>query len=462
MKLIFIILFIIVTLVSCGSIKPEPPLYLQESRTLQEESMTNQITVPLEIDITPLLKDAEKKVPEKIKGSDYPCSGVRYEYEFYKDKFNIKASSQTIYSELYGSYWIKMNYCAGCTDIFGGDKCMSPLIPFSCGVNEIKPSVKIRLATQVGVSKNYGVIADSKIEKVDAINPCKVTIFKFDATGEVMKKVKDAVKSQIDDLDKELASISFKKDAQQFWNSLNKGIAIPQLGYIHLQPSKISLVEPSFSQNKLTTALVVNCKTFLNQSPQNKLTSQLPELNIIQKAPKDTFEIYTDVRLNYDSLSNLLSMQLANQTVDLQGRKFVFTKFEVNGTHDNQLVISVFFEGSKKGVLYLQGIPVFDNASKVFHIENLDYDIKTKSSLIKMADWLFSRKIKEELVKATTVDFSKEFTQLTKMLNEQLQRKIGDYQLKGKIHEAKVDKIITNLDYLFLRTKVKAGLKIEN
>ncbi|MCO5259393.1 MAG: DUF4403 family protein [Crocinitomicaceae bacterium] len=450
----------LIFLSSCGAIKPTAPLLLQDETNSKISAVNNQIVVPLEVNLSKLVKEAENKVPDVMKGGDYPCSGVRYMYEFYKDAFQITADKQTIITKLDGSYWIKMNYCATCTGIFGDQKCLSPVIPFSCGVNETKPSVKISLLTDVSVNKDFGLTAKTKIDKVEPVNPCKVTVFKFDATEKVMERVTAVVTEQAKTMDAELAEISFKKDAEDLWKQLNKSISVPGFGYLHVQPKSISLVKPRFENNKLYTALLLNCSTLLNQTQEQASPSKLPELQIVSSIPKDTFELITDITLDYDSLSTLMTKELGGKTLDLRGKQFVFTKFDVNALPDNRIVIGVTFDGSKKGVLYLKGTPEFNNESKVFSLTAIDYDIQTISTLIKMADWLFSKKITEELRKASTVDFKEDFDKLKATVNQSLKQKIGDYQLNGKVHDAKVETIKTNLTNLYLRTSVKANLKV--
>lgn len=453
-------LFLVILATSCASIKPTAPDFLKEQQQMPSTSVSNQIVVPLEVNLSGLVKEAENSVPAVMKGSDYPCSGVRYSYEFYKDKFQITADKQVITSKLNGSYWIKMNYCAGCTGLFGDQNCISPVIPFSCGVNETKPSVEITLTTKIGITKDYALTATTKIDKVEPIHPCKVTVFRFDATGEVMKRVTAVVESEAKEMDKKLGEIQFKNEAEAFWKQLNQSFKIPNLGFLHVQPKAISIVKPRFENNKLYSALLLNCTTFINQEEKNSATSKLPELQVVSSTPKDTFEVFTDITLDYDSLSQLMTTQLGGKTLELRNKQFVFTKFDVNPLPDNRIVIGVHFDGSKNGILYLKGQPVFDNNTKVFSLTAIEYDIETKSSLIKFADWLFSKKITDELQKASTVDFKSDFEKLKAEINQNLKRKIGDYTLSGKVHDAKVHNIYVDLNHLFLRTGVTANLKV--
>lgn len=462
LKILTFITFTSSILVSCSTIKPEKPTVSAVESLPPVTTAVNNIVVPVEISLGSYFKDADKSVPAVTSGSDKPCSGIRYDYQFQKDSFNISTSNNRILSELYGSYWIKMEYCAGCSDLLSAKPvCLTPLIPFSCGINETKPSLRIRLATELNLNENYGLNTKTSISELKPLNPCEVTVFRFDATDEVVKEVRKTVEKQCVETDKELARISFKKDAEDLWKNMNQSIKIPYLGYIHFEPVSLSLVKPRLDQNKLYTTLVLNCKTYLNQDPVKSQATELPKLNIIPSAPKDTFDLFTDFELNYDSISKLFTEQVKGQSIDFNKNHFVFDAVDVSGLDKNRLVLGIHFSGTKKGILYLEGVPVFDNTTKILELSKLEFDLKTKSVLLKSAKWLFSNRIYTELEKATKLDLTSQFNDLKKTIDKNLRKKTGDLSISGKTHDVTVVHIFPTLKHLHLRTCLKAQLNVK-
>ena len=352
---------------SCRSIHPEAPTNTNLASTPpQINAITNSVVVPVELNLTGYFKDANESVPEITSGSDKPCSGIRYDYQFKKDSFDISTVNNHLLSELYGSYWIKMEYCAACSDLLAAKPvCLTPVIPFSCGIDEKKPSLRIRFATELNIHENYGLNTKTTINELKALNPCEVTLFRFDATDEVIKEVRKTLEKQCEETDKQLARISFRKEAEDLWKSMNQSVKIPYLGYIHFEPISLSLVKPRLEKDKLFTTLVLNCKTYLNQNTLKSPVTELPKLNIIQNAPKDTFDLLTDFELNYDSISQLFTEQVKGKTIDFNKNHFEFDAVKVSGLDQNRLVLAIHFSGTKKGILYLQGIPTFDNNTKI-------------------------------------------------------------------------------------------------
>lgn len=448
---------------SCRTILPEAPTSIHLAETPPEiNSMINSIVVPVEINLSSYFKQANKNVPEFTSGSDKPCSGIRYEFQFQKDSFNITTINNHLLSELHGSYWIKMEYCAACSGLLSTKPiCLTPLIPFSCGINEKKPSLRIRFATELAINENYGLSTRTTIDELKSLNPCEVTLFRFDATDEVIKEVKKTLKKQCEETDKQLEAISFRKEAVDLWKNMNQTVKIPYLGYIHFEPISLSLVKPRLERNKLYTTLVLNCKTYLNQNSSKVPVSDLPKLNIIASAPKDTFDLFTDFELNYDSISQLFTEQVKGKTIDFKKNHFEFNSIKLSGLDEKKIVLAIQFSGTKKGVLYLQGIPSFDNEKKILELTKLEYDLKTKSILLKSAKWLFSNRIYSELEKATKLDLSIQFNELKKTIDRNLQKKTGDFSLVGKTHDVSVVHIFPTSDHLYLRTCLKAQLNVK-
>lgn len=457
------ILVLLLLSYSCRSIQPEAPTSGNLSDTPPPvNSITNTIVVPVEISLASYFKQANKSVPETTSGSDKPCSGIRYEFQFKKDSFEISTTNNQLLSELIGSYWIKMEYCAGCSDLFTAKPaCLSPVIPFSCGINEKMPSLRIRFSTDLNINENYALETKTSINELKPLNPCEVTVFRFDATGEVIKEVRKTLRKQCEAIDKQLGTISFQKEAAELWKNMNQTMLIPYMGTIHFEPTSLSLVKPRLADNKLYTTLVLNCKTYLNQNSTKTTLAELPKLSTIPKAPKDTFELLTDFELNYDSISRLFTDQIKGKTVKVEKNQFEFQSVKASGLDQKRILLEIQFGGTKKGTLFLQGVPVFDNETKTLELSNLEYDLKTKSLLLKSAKWLFSDRIYNELQKSTKINLSKEFEELKKSIDKNLRKKVGDFSLSGKTHEIEVVHIFPTTANLFLRTCLKAQLNVK-
>ena len=124
--------------------------------------------------------------------------------------------------------------------------------------------------------------------------------------------------------------------------------------------------------------------------------------------------------------------------------------------------VEVDFEGSKRGTLYLTGLPVYDSITHYIRVDDLQFDLKTKNILLKSAKWLLSDKIRKEMQKAMNIDLKPQMADAKKMMNEALNTQY-DYgvTLKGKIKELKITDYQLRSQELWVRTFLSGDLKVQ-
>jgi hypothetical protein len=149
--------------------------------------------------------------------------------------------------------------------------------------------------------------------------------------------------------------------------------------------------------------------------------------------------------LDYDSLSNIVNRQVRGKEFDFKkgpvNKKFIIDACELSGSGNERLIIKVDFSGTDKGTIYLTGKPVYTKETNVLEIKDIDFDIRSKNALLKTAEWLFSRRIVNEVSRYTRFDLNSYIDTAKLKVNEQLNREwmkgirsygnIGDIRLIG-------------------------------
>jgi hypothetical protein len=105
------------------------------------------------------------------------------------------------------------------------------------------------------------------------------------------------------------------------------------------------------------------------------------------------------------------------------------------------MIIRVNFGGTDNGTFYLTGKPVYDRTNHILEIKDIDFDIKSKDALLKTSEWLFSRRIINEISRNTRFDLGSYIDSAKVTINHQLNQEwikgisstgqIGDIQLIG-------------------------------
>jgi hypothetical protein len=187
----------------------------------------------------------------------------------------------------------------------------------------------------------------------------------------------------------------------------------------------------------------------------------VPDLSVGQT--RRGFSIYTDALLNYDSLTNILQSTMYKKRFDAEGtgKYIIVEKVQVYGSDGRKLNLKMAFSGSVTGTFFLSGTPVYDALSKELRMEDLDYDIQSKSVVVKTGEWLFNGKITRELARATRFNV-KEYEKMlidrtNAAFNTELRR--GIY-MKGGVHTVNIEKIYPFTDALVIRFSSKGDLEV--
>jgi hypothetical protein len=123
--------------------------------------------------------------------------------------------------------------------------------------------------------------------------------------------------------------------------------------------------------------------------------------------------------------------------------------------------VEVDFIGTKKGTLYLTGIPVYDSLAQQIRVDDLQFDLKTKNILLKSAKWLLSDKIRKEMQKAMNMDMKPQILEAKKMMNEALNTKYDQgVTLKGKVKDLNITDYQMRAEELWVRAFVSGTLKV--
>lgn len=446
---------------SCATVNPEAP-QVEVKETLEIPAQpVSVVKVPVKIDLAPYFKDTNKEVPEEFKGGDHPCDGVAFDYYFKRKPILFKGEGDYLSYSVKGSYWMKMSYCPQCVSLFGSNpECITSRLYFSCGIGEPMRKMRVGFRSKIGVDAQYRLTSSTKLKEVKALTPCKVTNFKFDATGTLEKEVKKALKSVEKDIDDSIEEIDLRPDMEITWEAIEAPIDLEGYGYMFLNPSQVGMSKIRY---KGDTAYL---DAYLQAYPEVRLDTlgfkptPLPDLSDIEV--NDGFDVKMDITADYDSLSNILTRDIKGLETDVKGNKVIFGDVEIHGAADHRLHIKVGFSGKKRGTIYLTGTPSFDPKKQHISFPDLEFDVKTKSALIKSAKWLFDKKITSMIRDAANMDLTEYLEEFKVTVDESLNGEVDKgVWMNGAVDNIKIDYIYPRADALFMRISSTGTLGIK-
>lgn len=464
MKLSSCSLFItaVIALVSCKTIEPVAPVTVQQTAPVPDQPVSI-IVLPVSVDLTDYYKMADSQVPKAFDGKEQKCEGVSFTYHFERDPLQLQAEGRDVDISVSGKYRIQMNYCPECAEWFSDQPhCAIPRIYFSCGHGEPMRRMKMQYRSHFELTSDYGIVTKTRLTDLKAIDPCEVTVFQFDATDELLKEVRKSLNELARDIDKQMADISFKSTAAALWRQATEPFEVPGYGFIQLRPQTLHLSNPLIHDNILRTSLVLEARPVFSTVRPEKQKFPLPPLHLTDSIPNDTLRLTTDLHLDYDSLSVILNRFVGGTKLQIQKRDVILDSIRITGANDQFLIFRVAFSGDKRGTLFIKGQPYFNAQDQQIELRHVDFDIETKSALLKTAEWLFSERILEELQKNSRQDLKPQLGKLLTELNKSLKYQQEGFLISGNITELNVEEVFPETNRLMVRVSAKGKIGLTN
>lgn len=464
--LYFIVLTFFSTLIltSCKTISPVTPEIKVGTYTppVQEVSL---LSIPVEMEMKSYFNDADKSVPYEFSGSQQQCEDVSYAYKFVRNPIRIKgnpgkADPLVVDIEIDGSYSLNLNYCVKCSDLFSDSPiCLTPRIYASCGVGEPMRRIKVEYETAIELKPDFTLDARTKLKEVSPQDKCQITVFSYDATSQVVKEVKGALKDVGKEIDKGIEELGIRKEIDKIWKGFVLPINLYGYGFLHINPEKIGVGKLRLLGTRLSFETIIEAYPFISSVKNPNPVKSLPDLSDIRH--DEGFNINLDLLADYDSLSAILNRELSGKTIRIKRNKIIFKEAKIHGAANQQLNIEMTFGGSKSGKLFFVGTPRFNDSLQEISFPDLSFELETKNALLRSARWLFNDKITAMMREHTRFNVTEILTDAAQKLETQLNRKIDqNITLKGKMTTVRVKNIFPDLDKLIIQANLQGLLNV--
>ena len=98
----------------------------------------------------------------------------------------------------------------------------------------------------------------------------------------------------------------------------------------------------------------------------------------------------------------------------------------------------------------------------MIEVRDIDFDVKTKSLLLKSADWLFNKRIINEISRVSKFDLSNYIDTAKILINKQLNTEwIKGVKSIGSINDLKISGFYPLADYFIIRSNANGNLAIK-
>lgn len=263
-------------------------------------------------------------------------------------------------------------------------------------------------------------------------------------TQPVQKVLSDLIAQKVNNL------LPLKAQVAKVWNSAQKPLLLDKnyKTWLKLTPREVMLYPLSAQNNrvKLSIGISTFAEIVVGPEPAAPPPRPLPNLKLVTAFDK-TFRIALNADIFYKDLRAIAAPLLLNKQFDSDGKSVIVKDFDLYGNGD-KLVVRLETEGALDGVIYLTAKPAFNAQTNVFSVEDVDFDLQTRSLLLKSADWFLHGTVRSMIQEKLNMNLTQQLEQSRQAAATALSRKqlMEHVFLKSDIRELKFKDVIVQQD----------------
>lgn len=239
------------------------------------------------------------------------------------------------------------------------------------------------------------------------IRPCELTAFKVRLEDIldlplVRNQVHKAITQAIQKIPE---AIQVRPMAEKAWKEVVKPREILPGVRLVVRPESLSVSPLTGTGKMVYSAITIRARPSLTDSVVASDTSRvLPPIRV-EPTGDGLFHLEAQAGIPLAVVDSLMSASLSGRIFDAGGRTVRIAKAWLYGGGD-RAVLGVRLLQPFEGDIFLKGRPLFDSASNTVLLSDVDFDMQTRSFLMKSADFLLHGTIKDAIARAATINIS--------------------------------------------------------
>ncbi|MEQ1693200.1 MAG: DUF4403 family protein [Gemmatimonas sp.] len=350
------------------------------------------------------------------------------------------------------------------------DPMIGPTVSASCGLDSIKPRVRVVMTTDLEVNSEWQILAKSRVRSLKPVtdtdrDACRVTLFNIDVTDRVVAALGPQLQSRLPAVDRRIRAFDLRRRVERWYNLLNKSIRIQDSLWLVLAPEQVRLGGLRLEDTALVADVRLFARPLLVYGPAPaRITTTLPALVPADRVVGDSAHLLLEGLLGYDAASTLLSKQLVGRKFSRFGRKIEVARARFYPLGDGRVVLALGISGAVSGDAYFVGTPQIDTASRMLAVPDLDFDVATANALVRGLAWMKKGDMVTELRARARVPIDSMLEETRVRVEEALNRDLADgVTLSGTVTTGRLLDVVAEPRWLVVRAEAfgKLGLGID-
>ncbi|MBK8803054.1 MAG: DUF4403 family protein [Fibrobacteres bacterium] len=375
------------------------------------EPPTSTLRIPVEVDLD-FVRDrimktlpkplSQKVVQKKVQVGSLPFSpelGVEFRHRAEVESIDLRMDGSQFQATTRINFAVGGSVVATHLDLGVG----------SCGekIGEPPPTLEVTVKGRFAWGNDAKILFAASPLELKWIRPCNLTAFKVKLEDildlpMVRTQIQSAINQAIDQIPDQ---IRIRPMAELAWREMERPRSVLPGVWLVVRPESLSLGPITGTGKRISTSITLRAKPSLTDSVRNTDTlRRLPSIRV-ERPGDGMFHLEAQAFMPLSMVDSLLTANLSAKTFQAGGKDIHIAKATLYGGGD-KAVLGVTLDKPFEGTIFLKGRPEFDTVTKSVRLADVDFDVDTKSFLVKSASYLAHGSIQEAIAKAATVDMA--------------------------------------------------------
>jgi len=375
----------------------------------QPRAPVSFIDIPLRLSLEPLTEAADRLLPYQAGNwrtwKDW--HGIDSQYRGWRGPLSVTASGNVLSAQAHVRYWIRaQKKLLGIVNVTA-----------SCGIDEPPRQAVIGVQALLEWGPDWTLRPRFRILPTRFLDRCEMTIANIDVTSvvetEFRKQMQDSLRAALKTLAPGVDAI--QRQAQQTWSLLQEPIELAPDNWLLLRPASVALSPITGWDKTLNAHLALTLRPELvtGAEPARKPVP-LPPLG--QYIPRSAeLNLHLSVNLDFPSLNQRLSDNLAGKSFVIKGQKTGIKKLHLSGNGE-ELRARIELTGDLTGTAQLRARVAYDAQHQKLELQQLTFDYNAEDYALGMLAEAFHEPIRLALEDAA----NQALAQHLKLLGERL------------------------------------------
>ncbi len=424
-KTVILTLFL---LASCGGgDRIDAPLPVARGTAVGDSALTllpSVLDLPVEYDLGPALAWLDSVVPRRIGDVDERIevpsnSRLSFAYAAERSPFRLTLDGTTATLSAVVTYRGRGWY----------NPPVLPTISGSCGIGEQAPRAYLAVRTTVTPTPDWRLQGRTRVVALRPLTTeqrdrCTVTLAEVNVTDRVLEAVREVLSRELRQVDRSLADFGLRDIVTDVWGFLGTPIALQDSLWLVVDPTAIRFDKVRSEGTVLHSSLGITAYPRVVSGSRPEVAPRpVPPMERIGSPPG--LSLLSEAAISWEVLSGILGEQLRGDTLQVGGRQLVILDISVSGLADGRVAVGLTLGGGVRGTVYLVGNPVFDPVAAVLTMPDLEFDVSSRSLMVRGLAWLAGGQVEADLRRDLRVSLAGVLADGRSLLERELSRELA-------------------------------------